>query len=467
MRAGFRVAAIATAALLLGGCVSFTQDNGFSAVEKVTREKTGKQLAWARSGDEQPAIEARVAELLAGPLTVDDAVQVALLNNKGLQASFFELGIGEADLVQAGRLPNPGFVFTRHARGDELEIERGLFFNLARLLAMPLKIEMETRRFDQVRTDVTLRVLALAAETRRAYFVALAAEESVRYMAQVRKAADASEELARRMLQAGNWSKLQQAREQGFAADAGLNAARAERSRTASREKLTRLMGLWGVQAQFTLPPRLPDLPATVRDTPDVEQMAMAQRLDLQAARMGTEALAKNLGLTRITGFVNVIEIGVTRETSNSAPVRRGYEIGIELPIFDWGDARVAKAESLYMQALAKTGEVAVNARSEVREAYLGYRAGYEIARHYRDEVVPARKRIADENLLRYNGMLIGVFELLADARSQIASVNGYVEALRDFWIAEGELQMAMIGPAALGNAPAAAVAASEPAGGH
>jgi outer membrane protein TolC len=204
-----------------------------------------------------------------------------------------------------------------------------------------------------------------------------------------------------------------------------------------------------------------------VRDTPDVEQMAMAQRLDLQAARSGTEALAKNLGLTRITGFVNVIEIGATRETSSTEPVRRGYEIGLELPIFDWGDARVAKAESLYMQALARTGEVAVNARSEVREAYLGYRAGYDIARYYRDEVVPARKRIADENLLRYNGMLIGVFELLADARSQIASVNGYVEALRDFWIAEGELQMAMIGPAAVSNAFAAAMAPSESAGGH
>ena len=467
MSACLRIAAIATAALLLGGCVSFTPDNGFSAVEKALRDNTGKQLAWARSDGEVSAIDARVAELLAGPLTVDDAVQVALLNNKGLQASFFELGIGEADLVQAGRLPNPGFVFTRHTRGDELEIERGLFFNIARLLTMPLKIEMETRRFEQVRADVTLRTLALAAQTRQAYFVALAAEESVRYMAQVRKAADASEELARRMLQAGNWSKLQQAREQGFAADAGLNVARAERSRTASREKLTRLMGLWGAQVQFTLPPRLPDLPAEARDTPDVERMAMAQRIDLQAARMGADALAKNLGLTRITGFVNVIEIGATRETSNTEPVRRGYEIALELPIFDWGDARVAKAESLYRQALARTGEIAVNARSEVREAYLDYRARYDIARHYRDEVVPVRRRIADENLLRYNGMLIGVFELLADARSQIASVNGYVEALRDFWIAESDLQMAMIGQHSMGAAPRMEMAAPESAGGH
>jgi outer membrane protein TolC len=137
------------------------------------------------------------------------------------------------------------------------------------------------------------------------------------------------------------------------------------------------------------------------------------------------------------------------------------------LPIFDWGDARVAKAESLYRQALARTGEIAVNARSEVREAYLDYRARYDIARHYRDEVVPVRRRIADENLLRYNGMLIGVFELLADARSQIASVNGYVEALRDFWIAESDLQMAMIGQHSMGAAPRMEMAAPDPAGGH
>ena len=274
----------------------------------------------------------------------------------------------------------------------------------------------------------------------------MAAEETLRYTRQVMQAAEAGAELARRMAQVGNFNKLQQAREQGFYADAALNLARAQQARQATRERLTRLLGLWGAQAPFKLPERLPDLPPQPADQPDIERRAMAQRLDVQGAKLAAEQTAQNLGLTRTTRFVNVLELGAVRNSSNEAPTQRGWEIGFELPLFDWGDARVARAEAVYMQALHRAAETAINARSEVREAYGAYRSAYDIARHYRDEIVPLRKRIADENLLRYNGMLIGVFELLADARSQIASVNASIDALRDFWLAQADLEMAMIG---------------------
>jgi len=396
------------------------------------------------------------------PLSADDAVQVALLNNRGLQAAFHEMGITEADFVQAGRLPNPGFSFTRLRRGSEIEHERGIHFNLARLLAAPLLQQVESRRFAQTQATVTMQMLSFASETRKAYINAVAADESVRYMQQVKSAAEASAELARRMASVGNWSKLQQAREQGFYADAALNVARAERSQVAARERLTRLMGLWGTQTQFQLPERLPDLPREANELPDVEQRAMAERLDVQAAKVGTEQLARNLGLTRTTRFINVLEFGVVRNSSNELPTQRGYEVSLELPLFDWGGARVAKAEAIYMQAIDRAAETAVNARSQVREAYFAYRVGHDIARHYRDEIVPLRKRIADENLLRYNGMLIGVFELLADARSQIASVGSYIEALRDFWLAQADLDMALIGPPNMSPMPSAGAQASE-----
>ena len=217
----------------------------------------------------------------------------------------------------------------------------------------------------------------------------------------------------------------------------------------AVRERLTRLMGLWGAQAQFKLPERLPDLPKAPNDLPDVEQTAMSQRMDVQAAKLGAEQLANNLGLTKATRFVNVLEVGAVRNSWNpisDLPVQRGYTISLELPIFDWGTARVAKAEAIYMQAVNRAAETAINARSEVRQAYKGYRSSFDIARHFRDEIVPLKKRISEENQLRYNGMLIGVFELLADARSQIGSVQGYIDALRDFWIAQADLDMALIG---------------------
>jgi len=456
------------AAALLTGCASIGPDGGFGVIEQTAKQRLGKDLRWSRSEADRAMVDRRVATLLAQPLSTDDAVQLALLNNRGLQAAMHELGIGAADLAQAGRLPNPGFSFGRSTRGDEVEIERGLHINLARLLALPQMQRMEARRFAQTQGSVTLAVLALAAETRKAHINAVAAEEGVRYRRQVMQAAEASAELARRMAQVGNFNKMQQAREQSFYADAALSLAHAMQAQAATRERLTRLLGLWGEPAAFKLPARLPDLPAAAADQPDIERSAMAQRLDVQGAKLAAEQTANNLGLTRSTRFVNVLELGAVRNSSNEAPTQRGWEVSVELPLFDWGGARVARAEAVYRQALDRAAETAINARSEVREAYGNYRSAYDIARHHRDELVPLRKHIADENLLRYNGMLIGVFELLADARGQIAAVNASIDALRDFWLAQADLEMALIGkPSLAGGATTTMTAPAEGGAAH
>jgi outer membrane protein TolC len=323
-----------------------------------------------------------------------------------------------------------------------------LTVNILALATIPLATAVERRRFERVQRSVAMETLALASEARKAQIQAVAADEAVRYARQVRRAAEASAELARRMAQVGNWNKLQHAREQSFYADAALNLANAERIAASMRERFIRVLGLWGDQTQFQLPARLPDLPKEASDLPELEQRAIAERLDVQAARLNTEALARNLGLTKATRFINVLELGPARvlEGQRGDPYKNGYEISFQLPLFDWGEAKLAMAEAIYVQALHNAARVAVNARSEVRESYLAYRSRYDIARHSRDEIVPLRKRIAEENLLRYNGMLIGVFELLADAREQINSVSNYIGALRDFWLAQADLDMAMIG---------------------
>jgi outer membrane protein TolC len=191
-----RACGMMLATAMLGGCASFSPDAGFSSIETATKERLGKDVRWARAESDVDSIDKRVGELLATPLTVDDAVQVALLNNPGLQARFQDLGITEAEVVQAGRLPNPGFSFGRLKRGDEVELERGLHFNLVRLLTLPMISRLEALRFEQVKGEVAMDVLALAAETRKAYFQAVAAEETVRYMRKVKQVAEASAELA-------------------------------------------------------------------------------------------------------------------------------------------------------------------------------------------------------------------------------------------------------------------------------
>ena len=457
--------------LLLGGCAAFSPDGGFESVKAMLRGRMSDEPRWVRNDREAVEVHDTVNRLLSAPLTADAAVQIALISNRGLQATYADLGIAEADVVQAGRLRNPGFSYARLRRGDELEIERAFLIDVLGLLTLPIRTQIEERRFGIVKTRVAAETMRVAADVRRAYYRALAAQEAVKYMEQVKTAAEASAELARRMAAAGNFSRLDQAREQVFYAESTAQLARVQQTALSEREQLTRLMGLWGEHTRYRLPDRLPDLPKGPRELSDIEPAALAQRLDVQAALQEAQSIASSLGLTRATRFISVLELSYLHNNETGRPRQTGYEIELRLPIFDWGDARVARAEYTYMQSVNRAADIAVRARSEVREAYGTYRTAFDLARHYRDEIVPLRKRISDENVLRYNGMLISVFELLADARQQIASVNAYIETQRDFWIAEAALQAAMTGtsPGAIGmpRPIGASPGTGEAAGGH
>jgi outer membrane protein TolC len=456
-----RAVAAGVCVLVLGGCGTFTKDGGLDAVSAMTAERIGQDVRLPKAGGEA---DAEVARLLREPLTPDAAVRVALLNNRALRAALAQLGVAEADLVQAGRMRNPGIGFSRMAGGGETEIERSVMFDLAGLLTMPLRRDIESRRFEGARLVAALDAVRLAADTRKAWFNAVAAAQSARYAEQVREAAQAGAELAARMAQVGNLSALDQAREQAFSAEATAQLARARNHAVAAREQLSRLLGAWGSQTAYRLPERLPDLPASPKEAGNFEAQAMRQRLDLRLAQLEAESTARALGLTRATGVVNVLDAGYVNSSTSGSPRENGYAIELSLPLFDWGGARVAKAEAIYMGSVHRTASAATLARSQVREAWSAYRTAYDLARHYRDEVVPLQKKISDETLLRYNGMLMSVFELLADARTQIGGVNAAIVAQRDFWIAETDLQAAINGsggtatlPPGPGAAPAAA----------
>ena len=464
-----RTLSVAAAVLFLGGCATFSDDGGFDAVGSAVKQRGLTQdVKWVKSDKDAEEVQATLRKLLASPLTAHSAAQIALLNNRGLQATYAELGIAESDLVQAGRLTNPGFTFERLRRGDDLSIDRTFLFNVLGLITMPIRTELEKRRFALTQGRVAAETLQVATDTRRAYYNTVAARETVKFLEQVKMAAEASAELARRMAAVGNFSKLDQAREQLFYAEVTATLARVQLKALAERERLTRLMGLWGEDIGFTLPERLPDLPKATRAIFDLEAHALKQRLDVQGAMQEAENIAANMGLVKTTGFINLLEVGYRRNSESGMPRQTGYEIELRLPIFDWGGARVARAEHTYMQAVNRAADTAIRARSEVREAYAAYRTTYDLARHYRDEILPLRKRISEENLLRYNGMLISVFELLADARQQVTSVNATIEAHRDFWLAESSLNLALTGKSpgsmSIGGSAAAAAGDAEPA---
>ncbi len=435
--------------LFLGGCATLSPDGGLADVQNLAQGKTGSAVT--ALAQDAPTAQARVAELLGQPLDAQAAVRIALLNNPGLHASLATLGISDADRVQASRLPNPHFSLGRFKEGEIVEIERMLRFDVIGLLALPWRAKWQGQQHELAKLQAAQDVVRLALETRKAWTQAVAAQQVAAYMQDAAEAAQASAELARRMARVGNWSKLRQAREQLMLGDTLSQLARARHQAVVERERLTRLMGLWGAQTQFTLQERLPELPSQAAEQTDMEARAIRERLDVRAAVAESGYVADSLGLVKASGFINALDIGYQRSTTfdnaaGSKETLRGWEIELPLPIFDFGQAKNARAQAIYRQSVARVGEVAVRARSEAREAWHGYRTAYDLARHQRDEVGPLRKFIHQETLLRYNGMLASVWDLLAETRSQIQSVVGAIEAQRDFWLAEADLQTALTG---------------------
>jgi outer membrane protein TolC len=442
---------IVLAVLGIDACTGFTKDGGFDAVADAARQRVASDVAWPRTSQERTKVDAQVAALLGHPLTAEDAVQIALLNNRMLQGAFEELGISEADLVQAGRLPNPRFDLRHASAAGQYDVEETLSFNVLSLLTIPYARGIERQRFAQTQRVAVLRVAQLAKETREAYYAGVAARESSDYRLKVRAAAETGATLAQRMVAAGNWNRLEQAREQNFYIDTVQGLTRAELAEEAARERLIAAMGLPGEKTaalSLQLAPSLPILPKGIENLPDVESVLLQNRLDLQLMRMRMDELQRNLKLTRSTRFVNVLDVGATRvqQGSRDAPYERGYTITLEVPIFDSGSARVKKSAAIYAQAVDRFTQAAVEARSQIRLAYANYRAAFDLAKQQRDEVLPLRNAIAQEDLLRYNASQISIFELLSGAREQAAGFDGYIQRVRDFWIAKSQLDAALLG---------------------
>jgi outer membrane protein TolC len=297
---------------------------------------------------------------------------------------------------------------------------------------------------------------------------AVAAQQSLTYFEQVKQAAEASAELARRMRAVGNFSRLQQTREQLFYAEATAQFARAQQTQHATREALIRQLGLNPSQAaRLVLPARLPELPKQVKSSDQVARFALDARLDVQMAREELNYIAKAQGVSRVTSVVDGLHLAGVRNSETGKPPQKGFEVEFPIPLFDFGDARRGAAQANYMAAVNRTAQLAVDAASQVREAYGAYRSAYDLARHYAEEVVPLRKAISDEMLLKYNGMLTGVFELLTDAREQITSVAQLIDAQRDFWLADAALQSTLLGKPAVSTMQETKAMTSGQAKGH
>lgn len=479
--AGVRATTLA-AMLTLTGCVGFTPDGGMAPVVDITAARLGQDAAKL---DDAGALDAetRSRVLLRRPLTAGQAVEVAFLRNKELQASFHDLGVSEADYVRASLPPEPTVAFNLLTGQGDFEIVSQVAASLYALATLPARTAIAEQSFRAAQLRAAARTMALAASVERQYWVSLAAAEAVGLLEKSVSAVGASAELAAQLGAAGNLNKLEQARQDVFHAELGAQLGDARLQMQAERERLTRLMGLWGRDIAYTLPKAMPALPKRIVPAADVERQAIAERLDLAAMRRDLDALARSLGLTVATRYVSDITLAAQNDYEDAGNTggsklatdtqrvlnRGGAVIELKLPIYDWGETRVVGARKTYLAAANRLAQRAIEARSQAREAWLRYRGKHDLARYYAERVLPLRRTILAQTSLQTNGMLADVTQLLLDARGGITSDIAAIAAKRDFFIAAADLKAATAGAGPSGtDAPALpSPASSTSAGGE
>jgi len=433
----------------VAGCAQVPKEAGFNDVEKLAGQRFNYRLHWNQETEADREVEKAIEDLLANELTPEAAVQIALLNNPNLQAVYEDLGVSQADVVEAGLLENP-VLFGKARFPDKSEesanYEFGVTQNFLNILMLPARKKLSAIRFEQVKMHVTDKVIQLAAEAQKSYFSAIGAKQIREMRNQITATARNAFELAQRLHSAGNISDLELAKENSRFQQLLLELANSEVALFDAREQLTRLMGLWGPQAGWRLPGQLPDIPADEIPLQHLESMAIENRLDLAAEKKGVEALAQALGITIDWRWVGQIEVGISRERETDRTWVTGPELAIELPIFNQRQADIARLEAQLRRSQKRLTAQAIEIRSEIRSLRNHLVMQRNLIDHYRNTVLPLREQIVDLTLKNYNYMLMGAFDLLMAKQQKFESYQQYMEAVRDYWIIRADIQRSLGG---------------------
>lgn len=444
---GFRFG-FGAAAVLLAGCASTSPAPAFKDVSQATLERGAHPIRWNQNTAEDAEAAKAVDGLLAKEVTVDAAVQVAFLSNPRLRATFEELSISQAELVQAGLLRNPVFSIGRTAWDGE-HITPNLFATIEQdfldIVTMPMRKRVAATELEATKLEVGDAVLKLAAEVRSAYFMAQAAEQILVMRRLINEAAQASAELARRQYDAGNTNDLTLNSELGLASQTRLDMKRSEGEAAVAREQLNKLMGLWGARTGWKMAARLPDLPPAEVSLERLEAIAIEKRLDVGAARRELQALNYATSMaktTRWTGVVNIsVEAGRLRDTRR---ISFGPSVALEIPLFDQRQAAIARLEAFKRQAENHLQALAVEARSDVRASRVRVATARSVVEEYGKGLVPLRENIVRFSQQQYDAMLLGVYQLIQAKQSEFDAYREYIEGLRDYWIARSDLERAV-----------------------
>ena len=447
MTRGRRKLALAAVLLVgLGGCASTPSSARLTAVQGLVTPRLGQPVQWLAGGPEDAAVAEAIHGLLSRPLTAEAAVQMALLSNRGLRAEYEALGVAHADLLQAGLLDNPVLSAEFRFNGTT-GITLDFVQNFLSLLTLPARRGIGARSFERAQLELAHKVLGVTGSVRATYYRLVADAQAIELFRQVVEATEAAAELAERQVQAGTLSRREQALHQALYARTVLELAEAETRFGVDREALNQLLGLWGPQATWQLPERLPEVPSAPPSFEGLEALAVTQRLDLAAARKHIEAAAGSLQLGRATRFLSLLGLGLVAERDGEGTWQKGPRLELGVPFFDGGQARVAGLEAEARRRAEVLAGLAIAIRSQVRETWQQLAAAQAAVAHYRAVLLPLNQEILEETQRLYNGMLVGVYDLLRSKQDQISTARDYIGALRRYWVARAELERVLGGP--------------------
>jgi cobalt-zinc-cadmium efflux system outer membrane protein len=435
--------------VLMAGCAGMPKETGFKDVQLLVSDRADYRLQWIRGSDADRQVQEAIAKLLVDELTIDEAVQIALLNNRSLQATYEELGVTQADVVKAGLLKNPTFLglvrFPEDSSEDtNLEFEVALDF--LDILMLPARKKLAAAQFEQAKLRVSNQVLNLATTVEQAYIEAVGAIQIKRMRAQVSQASKNAFEFAQRLYKAGNISELGLNLQHAQYEQARLDLAASQNNIFTTREQLTRLMGLWGKHTAWQAKNQLSDIPKEEISLDRLESQAIANRFDLMVARHESEILAQALGITIDWRWLGSADIGVSAERDTDGGWVAGPSFSLELPIFDQHQADIARLESQLRQSHNRIYALAVDIRSEVRTLRDKLMMNRNLIEHYRGVIIPLRERIVALTMQKYNYMLADTFELLMAKQREYEDYQKYIETVRDYWITRAELQRTLGG---------------------
>ncbi len=427
-----------------GVCPGASLDRSFDDVSGVVMSRTGKRVQWNRGSAQDAEAERYVHAQLRRPLTASTAVQIALLNNHELQATYEEIGLAQADLIEAGLLKNPLFTIERRFPGQALEAD--LLGEFIDLLFLPLRKRVAAAQLEAAKLRVSAEIIKAAAEVRVAFYENQGNLQIADLAQSVEQATAASAEAALQLHQAGNIRSLDLANEEALHVQAKVEFAKTQSAGVESREKLTRLLGLWGADTKWRVAPRLPDPPSNEIGVGGLESRAISQRLDLAAFKQETLSEARRLGLVRFQEISQGFEVGGHYEREKDGQYSAGPSLNLPIPFFNFGQAAKARTEAKVRQSQQRYLALAVQIRSEVRSARDRMLLARQRVDYLESTARPLRRRVVEESQLQYNAMQISLFDLLRAKQDEVNAGREYVEALRDYWIARAELEKAVGG---------------------